>query len=288
MSLATDGTPGNGDSDLNAISPDGRFIVFESSAANLVAGDTNAAIDVFVRDRSLNTTTRVSVPTGSSGQGSEMSSQGVISPDGTKVVFCSSASNLVAGDVNHAQDIFVRDLTTHLTSLVSRSSAGTLANDFSIRGNLSPDGRYVLFESAADNLVPNDNNGLADQFVRDLTTGTTTRINLDSFGNEANTVPSGVALHAPVMSADHRYVSFGSLASNLVGDDTVDDDVFLRDLATGTTTRVSLTSTGAQTPAGARFGDMTPDGRYVVMTAIGNLTGSHSSDPQVYIRGPLH
>ncbi len=192
----------------------------------------------------------------------------------------------MAGDTDGKVDIFVRDLSTNITSLVSRSSTGALPSEDSTLNSLSADGRYVLFQSPAGNLVPNDNNAQQDLFLRDLTTASTTRISVDSYGNEGNAGLTGTSTAR--LSADHRYVGFGSDASNLVGNDNVGSDSFIRDLAASTTTRVSLTSIGTETPMGAQFDDMSADGRYVVMDAPGGLTAEGVASRQVYIRGPLH
>ena len=140
-------------------------MAFASFASNLVAGDSNGYTDVFVRDRKLHKTVRVSV--GAAGvQGNGASYQPSISADGRYVAFVSDASNLVLGDVNGYTDVFVRDRKLHKTSLVSVDSAGVQGNSDSLSPSISADGRYVAFDSEASDLVAGDTNGYEDIFVR--------------------------------------------------------------------------------------------------------------------------
>jgi Tol biopolymer transport system component len=138
-----------------------------------VPGDTNAKTDVFVRDRQTGTTWLLSKDSAGV-PGDSTSSSPSISSDGRFVVFYSDSANLVSGDNNAKTDIFVRDRQTGTTTLLSKSPAGVVGNDFSGNPAISADGRYVAFDSYATNLVSNDINGVSDVFVRDRNTGTTT------------------------------------------------------------------------------------------------------------------
>jgi len=164
VSVDSAGAQGNNSSEYPSISADGRYVAFQSSASNLVAGDTNLATDIFVRDRQTNTTTRVSLDSAGA-QGNNNSREPSISGDGRYVTFHSTASNLVAGDSNGCCDIFVRDRQTNTTIRVSLDSAGTEGNSHSYYPNISADGRYVTFDSWASNLVTGDTNGTRDIFV---------------------------------------------------------------------------------------------------------------------------
>ncbi|MEG4112524.1 MULTISPECIES: calcium-binding protein [unclassified Microcoleus] len=173
VSVDSAGDRGNSDSYRPSISADGRFVAFESDATNLVPGDTNNRKDIFVRDTLANTTTLVSVS--SSGDraigfdffpGSRSPS---ISPDGRFVAFSSDAINLVPGDTNYYEDIFMRDTIAKTTTLVSVSGAGDRGNGYSLSPSISADGRFVAFYSQAANLVPGDTNNSGDIFVVDLT-----------------------------------------------------------------------------------------------------------------------
>jgi Tol biopolymer transport system component len=172
VSIATDGTEGNGPSNwgVPALSAKGRVIVFGSEASTLVPDDTNGAVDVFVHDRQTGETTRVSVATdGTEGNGSSgvssLSSRRVLSADGQIVVFTSAASTLVADDTNGVTDTFVRDRRRGTTTRVSVASDGTEGNAGSGSGTLSATGRVVAFGSRASTLVPDDTNGVEDVFV---------------------------------------------------------------------------------------------------------------------------
>jgi Tol biopolymer transport system component len=141
-------------------------VVFDSAATNLVKGDTNRERDVFIRDRSSGTTRRVSVGAGGS-QARGYSGDPTISANGRYVAFESAAPNLVRGDTNGEWDVFVRDLVAKSTKRVSVSSGGDQArNGASLDGFISGDGRYVVFESGATNLVSGDTNRAVDVFRR--------------------------------------------------------------------------------------------------------------------------
>jgi Tol biopolymer transport system component len=178
ISVDSAGTEGNGGSGGPAISADGRYVVFSSSAANIVAGDTNNSCD----------------------------------------------TNYDGVYMDNCPDVFVRDRQTGVTERVSVSSAGSLGNGHSQAPSISSDGRYVAFDSYASNLMPDDTRD-RDIFVHDRQTGVTEQVSVDSAGNQANNDS-----YYPAISGDGRYVAFGSIASNLVLDDTNDvQDVFVHD-----------------------------------------------------------
>src|SRR5262249_8318353 len=148
-----------------AMSADGQIVAFRSDANNLVPGDTNSTSDVFVRDRTAGTTERVSVDS-SGAQGDAGSAYPAISSNGLVVAFASGANNLVPGDKNHCDDVFVHDRATGLTERVSVDSSGIEGDaDSSIAVSISADGMVVAFESDADNLVSGDTNASTDVFV---------------------------------------------------------------------------------------------------------------------------
>lgn len=210
----------------------------------------------------LGETRRVSVDS-SGAQGSGSSGGGWISADGRYVAFHSAASNLVANDTNGKVDVFVHDRQTGATSLVSVAPASAGANGDSAAGPISADGRFVAFHSLASNLVPGDTNPFRDVFVHDRDAGTTTRVSLDSFDGQANGPSEG-----PSISADGRFVAFTSTASNLVGGDTnATYDVFVKDLQTRETARVSVSSAGLQGNAGSADASISADGRFVAFTS---------------------
>ena len=225
VSVATDGTQGNSDSNYSSISADGRYVAFDSNASNLVLGDTNGSADSFVRDMLQGTTKRVSVANdgaqGNGGSGYEPS----ISADGRYVAFFSDASNLVTGDANGQNDVFVRDTVAGTTKLVSVASDGTQGNGWSTFSAISADGRYVAFASYASNLVTGDANANWDIFVRDTVALTTKRVSVATAGTEGDSFSH----YGLSINADGRYVAFESNSINLVvGDTNVMRDVFVR------------------------------------------------------------
>ena len=220
------GIQGNHVSDTPSISGDGRFVAFRSYASNLVSGDTNGRSDIFVHDRQAGTISRVSVGSGNS-QGNGDSHSPSVSGDGRFVAFSSDASNLVSGDTQSHEDIFVHDRQTGTTSRVSVDSSGNQGNNTSASPSISSDGRFVAFQSFASNFVSGDTNGKLDLFVHDRQIGTTSRVSVDSNGNQGNN-PSLL----PSISGNGRFVAFSSNASNLVSGDTNDSyDVFVAEQA---------------------------------------------------------
>jgi Tol biopolymer transport system component len=153
-----------GGGELPSISSGGRYVAFESRCRKLVPGDTNNAADVFVRDRVLHTTRRVSV--GVHGQSDGRSLQPSISPDGRYVAFVSYADNLVPGDTNKVSDVFVRDRKLYKTIRVSVGVAGQANDRSESPTTISADGPFVAFESYATNLVAGDIIGTLNVFVR--------------------------------------------------------------------------------------------------------------------------
>jgi Tol biopolymer transport system component len=227
VSVATGGGEANGgNSFARALSADGRFVVFDSGASNLVPGDANGVVDIFVRDRQTGTTERASVTTGG-GEATLGHSQGYpssVSADGRFVAFSSAATNLVPGDANGVSDVFVHDRQTDTTERVSVATSGAEPNGDSFTAAISADGRFVAFDSTATNLVPGDANGAFDVFVHDRQTGMTERASVATGRGDANADSFGAAI-----SADSRFVAFVSDATNLVAADANGfRDVFVR------------------------------------------------------------
>jgi len=282
ISITSDGTQANGTSYGPWISGDSRYVGFYSWASNLVEGDTNDAGDIFIRDRLTNTTERISVASDGT-QGNGISQDPSLSNDGRYVSFWSTSNNLVAGDTNGVKDIFVRDRSNGTVEKISVSSNGTQANGESHWSTISADGRYVVFESEASNLVAGDTNGVKDIFVRDRLMGTTERISISSTENQGNFASEG----RPSISADGRYVVFHSSASNLVAGDTNQvKDIFIRDRVAGTTERVSLSSSGSQTNAASDDPFISADGRYISFesSASNLVSGDTNGVEDIFVR----
>ncbi len=267
QALASSGRP--------AISADGRFVAFESSAS-LVPDDTNrygdagSVGDVFVHDRVTHVTERVSVDS-TGGEVADGSGSPSISADGRLVGFVAPVAGLVAGDTNGLQDAFVHDRDTGATERVSVDSTGRQTDSWSGPPQMPTEGSLVAFTSNASNLVPNDANGAPDIFLRDQRGGRTTRASLDAGGGEANG-----ANELATISADGRVVAFTSSASDLVaGDGNGLDDVFIRELASGRTRRVSVGNTAdeANGPSGRWFDGLSGRG---ILSADGSMTAFDS------------
>jgi hypothetical protein len=265
-------------------SADGRYVVFASAATTLVAGDTNATFDVFRKDLTTGAVERVSTQIGGAQATGGDSTRGSISADGRYVVFQSAATDLVAGDTNGVIDIFVKDMATGFTFRVSTAGGGLQATGGgSGEARISADGRYVVFESAATNLVAGDTNGLADIFRKDLQTGAIVRVNTDSGGAQA----TGGASSKARISADGRFVVFRSDATNLVaGDTNAAQDGFVKDLQTGAITRVTFNpDTATQGGAGTVFDiAISADGRFVAVdTSKDNLVAGDTGFEDMFI-----
>lgn len=297
VSVSSAGVAGNDKSDRPSISEDGRFVAFTSDATNLVSGDFNGERDIFVHDRDTDmdgifdepgaiSIVRASLAFDQT-EANGRCNMPFISGDGRFVAFRSRATNLVSGGTSGVDHVFVRDLQTNSTVLVSLSSAGVAGNGTSDRPYMTSDGRFVSYFSDADNLVvgdlpthdPNlcpDCPGFRDAFVHDRDpdqngiydegNGATERVSISSGGVAGNGQST-----RPTLSSDGRYVQFKSGANNLVTGDTNNaDDVFVHDRLTGTTIRVSVNTAGDQTvgpgPNSLRA-SVSHDGRYVAFVS---------------------
>jgi Tol biopolymer transport system component len=247
ISKDSGGVQGNGFSTRPSISSDGRYVTYRSSATNLVAVDANGIVDdIFLHDTVTGVTELISVSTGGV-QADQISDRPSISGDGTRIVFRSNATNLVANDTNLVRDVFLRDVTAGTTILVSVSSAGVLSNAESTRPAISENGEFAVYRSLASNLVLGDNNLAEDVFRYEIATGTTIRVSVSSAGLEGNGDSS-----VPSINADGTKVVFRSVATDLVpGDANLTEDVFLRDLTAGTTSLISMSEQGVLGNAGS-------------------------------------
>lgn len=266
---------GGGSSQMPIVSADGRYVVFASTANNLtlmtndapMAATSMPTLNVFLRDRASNTTTLVSVNLTGTGGGNGNSLPFDISSNGQFVLFESAASNLVTNDTNHAQDIFVRDVVNGTTALVSVDTNDVSGDGESRDSVMTPDGRYVAFTSAADDLVPGDTNHIRDIFVRDLQSKTTTLVSVGA--TSTNSSPPTSSSEVPEITPDGRYVAFYSTATNLVPGVATTGEIYVRDLAAGNTVWASTNArsifqsvTGGTNEVSCNF-SLSADGHYV-------------------------
>lgn len=261
VDVTSSGVIGNSSPGAGQMSHDGRYVAFLSYASNLIPNDTNNTGDVFVRDRTANTISRVNVS--SSGTQANSYTQGFvsISNDGRYVAFSSNADNLVSGDSNYSMDVFLHDRQTATTQLISRSSSGTVGTSHSQEPMISGDGKFVVFNSSSTNFVsPATSWGMSNIFVKNIATGSIQLISKNVSGTYANDHS-----FAPSISCDGGVVVFGSSATNLIGSDTNGQvDVFVVSRPGGDAI-MNVTPTGDNGSSNPR---VSCDGMHVTFTSF--------------------
>lgn len=250
VSRAAGGAQSVGPASHPSLSADGRFVAFESDAADVVAGDTNGTRDIFVHDRQSGDNWRVSLDS-SGAQAAADCSWPAISADGRYVAFQTLAA-LVPDDTNGALDVYVHDRQSHTTLWVSQRTRRKPAGEPSI----SADGRYVAFSSGSNVLVPGDTNAATDVFVRDMSTGSIERVSLGPSGQQANDHSEW-----PSISADGNTVAFVTHASNF-GSAAASPKTFLRDRSAAASLEISG-------PSGGIMPALSADGQWVAW--VGNV-----------------
>jgi Tol biopolymer transport system component len=249
-----DGAAADDDSFGASISADGTKVAFATYATNLSsAGGDSKSEQVYVRDLNANTTALVSVATGG-GRGDRASWSPVLSQDGTRIAFASAARDLVPGDVNDQTDIFVRDMPAGTTTLASLTASGGQANAYSDEPMISADGTRVGFGSSAD-LGAGVADGRNHVYVRDLVAGTTTLVDRAADGS-----PAGDQSGDATMSADGNRFEFVSNAKLTPDATATPDDIYVRDVAAGTTKLVSLGAAGEHSASFVSAGAISLDG----------------------------
>ena len=313
ISKVNGGTTSGDRASINPIiSGNGQYVVFTSLATNLVDGDGNAKQDVFVWERSTKTTTLVSHANGSKNSSDGTSENAAISNDGQFITFTSDGTNLISTPTAAQKQVFLWDRKTAPLSLISRDSAGTIANAESNNAAVSSDGRYVAFTSSATNLFGIDNNAAQDVFIRDLVKNTTTAVSVDASGAYGAAIGgilgSGAFASNPVISSygGKVYVAFTSTFNTLVTPDKNDaQDVFVReiDINDPTQSRTILVSvdkdgagSGTGTSAGGAFGGtgsfspvMSLDGRFVAFVSYSNnlVANDNNGAQDIFVRDLL-
>lgn len=258
VSRAYDGGEPNNQSSLPSVSADGRFVLYQSTASNIVENDSNGGYDIFLFDRSTGITELVSV-----NSDGDQANDGAYFPsmsDDARYIVCQSiATNLVPEDTSADHDIYVFDRDTGEVVQGSVSSGGAQTSESCVAPDISSDGSCVVFRSSATDLVSGDTNGNHDIFLRDISAGTTELISTSSTGVQGNAYNSNASV-----SGDGRYVVFESASTNLVpGDTNGFTDVFLKDRQNGTIRLVSLDSEGGSSDGASYGASISQDGRYV-------------------------
>jgi Tol biopolymer transport system component len=260
VSVSSEEVEANGDSFsplYDGISADGRFVVFESDATNLVPADGNGLRDVFVRDRRLGTTTRVSEAVGG-GDAAGESRYPSISEDGRWIAFMSEAPDIVSDDTNAVQDVFVYDRHSGQISRVSMGWDGSEGNGNSRTPSISGDGRYVAFRSGATNLISESMDSSKSIYVCDLQTGETELVSVTSDGFQEDG-----GSYYPHISANGRHVAFISNSTNLVSfDENGVNDAYIRDLDLGVTAMIGVNVDGEDGNSNSGGFGISADGRY--------------------------
>ncbi|KKM75540.1 hypothetical protein LCGC14_1389220, partial [marine sediment metagenome] len=279
------GNDANADSWISSISADNRYVVFYSKASNLVAGDTNAAYDVFLKDTSTGSIQMVSTDSSNNpgNSNSFIDYPSVISTDGRYITFNSRATNLVANDTNGKSDVFMKDMQNGQTTRISTDSSGNQGNSGSYTSTISADGRYIAFDSYASNLVATDSNGAYDVFVKDTQTGAAQLVSADSSSNQGNDDSWW-----PTISSDGSSVAFESSATNLTEGGNNTYNVFVKELQAGGISMVSTDYSG-------NFGNhwmatqaaISADGSVVAFDSYAkNLVENDTNNwPDVFVRG---
>ncbi|HLY36895.1 MAG TPA: hypothetical protein VKU61_02595, partial [Candidatus Binatia bacterium] len=301
--LAADGVNPNNFSSPTAVTPDGRYVIFESNATNIntTLNPTAGNNQVYLRDRCISNgvavpsctanTAVVSVGVGGVASDGVYNYGGSISDDGRFVAFQSTSTNLVSPPTNTTQHIYRRDrcvangtpvpsCTAH-TDVVDVSSLGALSNGFSFVNDgapgesaISADGRFILFSSSGTNLVPNDMNAMDDMFVRDMQAGTTIRVSIDSSGGETD----NGGFNTPSISADGKVAVFTTTSSNMApGSNAGRFDTFTHDLTTGITDIATLGNGDVGSNGDIFNGGISGDGRFVALD-LGNFGDNISPD----------
>jgi Tol biopolymer transport system component len=291
-SVDSNGGQSNGYSTYCSLSADGRYVCFSNSATNLAPGATSAGNKIFVHDMQTGRTTVASTDSsGVAGVGQCLNSS--ITADGRYVVFESWATNLVPGDANGTADVFLHDMLTGSTTLISAGPGGVQGNGASLHPVITPDGRFVAFWSWASNFIVGDTNGFADVYVLDRATSLLRRASVSTGGAEADVdVASYFATSSdvPAISEDGRFVAFDSYATTLVAGDTNGKlDVFVHDMASGETMRVDVSTSGEQTNDHSGAMSISADGRYVSFGSYATnlVSGDANLKPDVFLRDRL-
>ena len=263
--------------DSPSFSPDGTKVAFEARA--------NFGIEIYVKDLVTGSLTLVSADAaGNAATATTSSLHPRFSPDGTSVMFDSTAANLAAGDTNGHQDVFIKNLNTGAVTLVSELNGvtPTLANNDSRNGSWAASGTQIVFESIASNLASGDTNGRWDVFTKDLNTGAVTLISQDAYAVGEGNSDSRNAVFDP---GDPTFIAFDSFANNLVSNDNNNSiDIFLKDGTHSSAALESYVTVNNTTVLGngnSNDPQFSPDGHFLVFWSVAsNLSAADPNTTQ--------
>jgi len=281
------GQYGNNFSGFNgppSITADGRYVVFDSDATDLVPGDTNGVADVFRKDMFTQEIVRCSTNAAGGEVQNGPSFWPSVSADGRYVAFSSLANDIVGASTLNRLHIYRKDLLTGAIERCSIGLGGAEANENSVETSITPDGRYIAFSSVATNLVPNDTLGLIDIFRFDIVTKATVRCSTSAAGGEAN---GGSDL--PSISASGRYVTFTSLATNIIAGTTPGrQHIYRKDLNTQAIELCSNSEAGTEADNSSGWPSISADGRFVAfMNPATNLVPNDTNTVEDIFRKDL-
>jgi Tol biopolymer transport system component len=264
-----------------SINGDGRYVVFESNKALIENKNVNHN-DIYIHDRLTGTTELISYALNQT-YGNESSFHPAVSADGRFVAFASRASNLINGDHNEWEDIFVRDLNNRVTERISISTNGVESDDSSFYPTISGDGRYVAYESYATNLIDGKpvTSDASYIYLYDRSSEETIRIEVDG---------EPVKASSPQLSANGEFLVFSSYSSQIVpGDENNDSDIFLYHIESGEFERVSLTSSGIESNGRSSYPTISADGNYISFTSDASdlAEGTEAYKERIYLRNRL-
>lgn len=277
VNVSSSGAQSNHTSWRPVISADGRFVVYQTNSTNVIPDNPGAAFVLVIRDRVLGTTELVS--TDLTGNHARPGADASISADGRYVAFASAADDLVAGDTNEVQDIFVRDRREGRTERVSVATSGAQANCYQWGTSISASGRYVAFNSCATGLTRDDHNGGYDVFVHDRVEHMTTRISRAMSGGQDR---GGVI--DSMISANGRFVAFSTDAPLLADDTNGHYDVFVQDRWSGQTERVSIGAGEEQADGDSLGASLSADGHYVAFWSSDRHLTPEPFGPGIFVR----
>ena len=273
VSRNTTGQPSNNGSDKGTIAPNAQFVTYKSNSSDIIPNGNFTSRKVFRYDTNSEQNIRVTTDINGNPEGVAVFSRPSISDDGRFVVYHAADGDLVTGDNNGHEDVFLTDTVTGSTTRISIGHDGSQGDGRSFLASISADGNFITYVSGATNILPNGTSAW-DVYVYDRNLGTTSLITIGYDGTNANSSSahfSGSNQSAPAISADGRFIAFSSYASNLVPNDTNGlIDVFLYDQQTGSTSLASISNSGAQPNNESFWADVSDDGRYVVFNSSAN------------------